>query len=280
MERREFRRSMTLSNQLSSVNSSNLRDLLKVRDDDDNDDGGETLDPAIPGDKPVSEGGRTLLDIIREEQNAVAAGGANITNWRSFKDRLRLRRAGAAFTTSATPISDPDLISSVHSNPNPNPNPTRNRLLPHSLSIRPASDEVTPLPGFPAAPVVGDESSPASEAEEQPVRVSLMALLEQTDRQWSSGGIGDDDEFAADATAETSAAAAEEEEEGGEEEEEDTGAGGGMYHVCCVCMVRHKGAAFIPCGHTFCRLCSRELWVSRGNCPLCNGFILEILDIF
>ncbi|TVU36047.1 hypothetical protein EJB05_17958, partial [Eragrostis curvula] len=53
-----------------------------------------------------------------------------------------------------------------------------------------------------------------------------------------------------------------------------------MVHVCCVCVVRHKGAAFIPCGHTFCRLCSRELWVSRSNCPLCNGFIQEILDIF
>ncbi|XP_004499519.1 uncharacterized protein [Cicer arietinum] len=49
---------------------------------------------------------------------------------------------------------------------------------------------------------------------------------------------------------------------------------------CCVCMVRHKGAAFIPCGHTFCRMCSREIWVSRGNCPLCNNSILEILDIF
>ncbi|KAI6670634.1 hypothetical protein NL676_005519 [Syzygium grande] len=29
-----------------------------------------------------------------------------------------------------------------------------------------------------------------------------------------------------------------------------------------------------------CRLCSRELWVSRGNCPLRNNFIMEILDIF
>ncbi|CAN1842000.1 hypothetical protein LINPERHAP1_LOCUS36700 [Linum perenne] len=36
-------------------------------------------------------------------------------------------------------------------------------------------------------------------------------------------------------------------------------------------MVRHKGAALIPCGHTFCRLCSRELWVQRGNCPLNNN---------
>ncbi|XP_042029243.1 E3 ubiquitin-protein ligase COP1-like [Salvia splendens] len=50
--------------------------------------------------------------------------------------------------------------------------------------------------------------------------------------------------------------------------------------VCCVCMGRRKGAAFIPCGHTFCRVCSRELWVNRGSCPLCNRFIHEILDIY
>jgi hypothetical protein len=50
--------------------------------------------------------------------------------------------------------------------------------------------------------------------------------------------------------------------------------------VCCVCMERSKGAAFIPCGHTFCRVCSREMWVNRGSCPLCNRSILEILDIF
>ncbi|KAF7840582.1 death-associated inhibitor of apoptosis 1 [Senna tora] len=50
--------------------------------------------------------------------------------------------------------------------------------------------------------------------------------------------------------------------------------------VCCVCMGRKKGAAFIPCGHTFCRVCSRELWLNRGSCPLCNRSIIEILDIF
>lgn len=73
----------------------------------------------------------------------------------------------------------------------------------------------------------------------------------------------------------------EEAEEEEEEEEEVVEVGrGGAEHNCCVCMVRHKGAAFIPCGHTFCRLCSRELMVCRGNCPLCNRFILEILDIF
>ncbi|XP_065020360.1 uncharacterized protein LOC135645663 [Musa acuminata AAA Group] len=107
------------------------------------------------------------------------------------------------------------------------------------------------------------------EGGEQPARMSLMALL---DMQW--GGSGKE------------GLEAEEEEEEDEEEEEEVaeeegeGAGDGMLYVCCVCMVRHKGAAFIPCGHTFCRLCSRELWVSRGNCPLCNGYILEILDIF
>lgn len=59
-----------------------------------------------------------------------------------------------------------------------------------------------------------------------------------------------------------------------------TGGGGGSDQLCCVCMENSKGAAFIPCGHTFCRVCSRELWISRGSCPVCNRSILEVLDIF
>lgn len=50
--------------------------------------------------------------------------------------------------------------------------------------------------------------------------------------------------------------------------------------VCCVCMMKRKGAAFIPCGHTFCRGCARQVWVFRGTCPLCNGNIHEILHIY
>ncbi|CAK9184087.1 unnamed protein product [Ilex paraguariensis] len=50
--------------------------------------------------------------------------------------------------------------------------------------------------------------------------------------------------------------------------------------LCCVCMERNKGAAFIPCGHTYCRVCSGELWLNRGSCPLCNRKINQILDIF
>lgn len=79
-----------------------------------------------------------------------------------------------------------------------------------------------------------------------PWRVSLMRLLEETE----------------------------------EVEEEKGGGAVGNDSLCCVCMGRNKGAAFIPCGHTFCRVCSRELWLNRGSCPLCNRNILEILDIF
>ncbi|CAA6664088.1 unnamed protein product [Spirodela intermedia] len=85
-----------------------------------------------------------------------------------------------------------------------------------------------------------------------------MALLEQADKHGGGAALLEE----------------------GEEEEREVGGGGRTGTKCCVCMVREKGAAFIPCGHTFCRLCSRELWISRGNCPLCNGLILEILDIF
>ncbi|OAY72074.1 hypothetical protein ACMD2_09919 [Ananas comosus] len=324
---RDLRRSVTLSDQLaagysSSSSSNNLRDLLKVRDDDDNNEvrhlgrrasvagDGSTLASAIAAEKAgVSDGGaaggRTLLDIIREEQGGASAADADA-------DRLRIGRTGAAaFASSATaaPISDPELVPSLRANPNPSPalasasplplhppfsaaaqepsapggeepdadspvgapaNPSSTALF-RSFSIRPPAGGEEEAESPPPPPV-------AAEEEEQPVRVSLMALLEQTDRQWA-GGDGAEGESPVTATA--LAAAAEGEEEAEEEDGGDDGdAKGGMYHVCCVCMVRHKGAAFIPCGHTFCRLCSRELWVSRGNCPLCNGFILEILDIF
>ncbi|CAH9059153.1 unnamed protein product [Cuscuta europaea] len=67
-------------------------------------------------------------------------------------------------------------------------------------------------------------------------------------------------------------------------EETDGGDAGEMQvgsdSMCCVCMGRTKGAAFIPCGHTFCRVCSTELRLNRGCCPVCNTLILEILHIY
>ncbi|CAN6479169.1 unnamed protein product [Victoria cruziana] len=97
-----------------------------------------------------------------------------------------------------------------------------------------------------------------TESGQPPFRVSLMALLEQE----HEGGNGND-----------SNNSKKKKGTGGGEEWPGSG-------CCCVCMSREKGAAFIPCGHTFCRLCSRELWLNRGSCPLCNRQILEILDIF
>ena len=49
---------------------------------------------------------------------------------------------------------------------------------------------------------------------------------------------------------------------------------------CCVCMVGRRGAALIPCGHTFCRSCSKQLFAERGACPLCNNLIVQVLHIF
>ncbi|KAL9228320.1 hypothetical protein vseg_003913 [Gypsophila vaccaria] len=113
----------------------------------------------------------------------------------------------------------------------------------------------------------GEEEPTFGTKGNQPLRVSLMDLIEETDRQAGVSGtkylLGDDGE--------------DQEEEEEVEMEKETGK---REYSCCVCMVRHKGAAFIPCGHTFCRLCSRELFVQRGNCPLCNNYISEILDIF
>lgn len=120
-----------------------------------------------------------------------------------------------------------------------------------------------------------EAAAAAAEAEEEAgrgqVTMSLMDLLEETDREMGLEGsryiLSDDDEE-------------DDDEEGGVDEDEDVVGGGSMEHTCCICMVRHKGAALMPCGHTFCRMCSRELMVSKGNCPICNNFILEILDIF
>ncbi|XP_023554798.1 uncharacterized protein DDB_G0283697 [Cucurbita pepo subsp. pepo] len=112
-----------------------------------------------------------------------------------------------------------------------------------------------------------EENSPSSE----PVRISLMDLLHETDKEMGFGGstygMGFGEDFFDD-----------DDDDEDYDEDEDDGHGGEF--TCCVCMVKHKNAALAPCGHTFCRLCSKEFMVSRGNCPTCSDFILEILDAF
>ncbi|XP_022963650.1 NAD-dependent protein deacetylase HST1-like [Cucurbita moschata] len=113
-----------------------------------------------------------------------------------------------------------------------------------------------------------EENSPSSE----PVRISLMDLLHETDKEMGFGGsnygMGFGEDFFDD------------DDDDDEDYYEDEDDGHGREFTCCVCMVKHKNAALAPCGHTFCRLCSKEFMVSRGNCPTCSDFILEILDAF
>ncbi|MED6138308.1 hypothetical protein PIB30_073103 [Stylosanthes scabra] len=106
------------------------------------------------------------------------------------------------------------------------------------------------------------------EGDAQPAMMSLMDLLEETDREMGFEGsryiLSDDEDF----------------DEDEEDEDGDGVCGNDMEYTCSVCMVRHKANAISRCGHSYCRMCSRELMVAKGNCPLCNNFVVEILHIF
>ncbi|ESQ49320.1 hypothetical protein EUTSA_v10021010mg [Eutrema salsugineum] len=114
-----------------------------------------------------------------------------------------------------------------------------------------------------------EKNSSAAPAPKQ--TMSLMDLLEETDRQMGLTGsryaMDEEDEYEED-----------EEDENYEEEEEDGHEGGEV--SCCVCQVKVKGATNTPCGHTFCKLCSKELMAQKGHCPVCSSFVLEFLEIF
>jgi hypothetical protein len=279
MDRRpELRRSMTLAEQLATPDPA-IREFLKIPDDDSH-----------------------------YHPDAHAAGGRG---WKPLRDRLRLRRAANAWTTPSPqkPAAADGALktgggSSTRSNKYIYAPGEATAAFSRTTSLRQtptfsrvASTRVGPTSSVigradRAAPVVvhdahdDDEEEDEEEDEEDDeggndqdeapaAQMSLMALLEQTD-SWD-----DEDEEEDEAGAGGGKNALQQIGGGGDDDEDDgEGREEEMVHVCCVCMVRHKGAAFIPCGHTFCRLCSRELWVSRGNCPLCNGFIQEILDIF
>ncbi|KAL6208950.1 hypothetical protein ACLB2K_019893 [Fragaria x ananassa] len=344
----EGRRSLTLLDQMSA--SANGRALAGLSLDDVLTPRAATAaspkqPPPAPA-IPASISGRTLLDIIRDEEPIsykALIGKKDKKPWKTFKDRLRLKKASAAWASSIlVPTSDVSVhrynnnhrhqlqgyshsrarcnsIRCVTPEPQPMAEPGDNANRPSPSFTSPVDDVDSPRRRLETAiseerslsareAVAAQQAAEAAAAEEeaaqgeggegsgasssssekasgetvaeQSVRMSLMDLLEETDRQMGLEGgrytMDDEDEEGEEEEEEeepVAAAAAAEEEQGGEE-------GGGVEYSCCVCMVRHKGSAFIPCGHTFCRMCSRELWVQRGNCPLCNNFILEILDIF
>ncbi|CAH8356457.1 unnamed protein product [Eruca vesicaria subsp. sativa] len=304
----------------------------------------------VPHQTPTPTTTQTLFDIIRDEYHK--EGQKDRTTWQIFREKLRLKRSGSAWTSSLhIPASDihipnpkhPRQNNKVHATPMSDP-PGRGAFT-RGPSIRVASgknhddfaaDVSAPGDGPPSRsfkpqfsrhdsvrehgdgdddkirrhPVVkfvderqmsareavaaqeaaeaeaaaassddeGEEEEDDSEeggAEEKAdaapkQTMSLMDLLEETDRQMGLTGARyamDDEE--------------EEYEEDEEEEEEEDGGGGGEGEVnCCVCQVNFKGATFTPCGHMFCKLCSKELMAQKNHCPVCSSFVLEFLEIF
>ncbi|KAG7578619.1 Zinc finger RING-type [Arabidopsis thaliana x Arabidopsis arenosa] len=199
-----------------------------------------------------SQSNRSLLEVMQREHRHDQSP-RDRTAWKSLREKLRLKRNGSVWISSNsipsldTPIPNRDNVS---------------HQLGFLLSNSNITEEASSVEGRVRLGAVlaeeralsaREEETPA-EREVEPARMSLMELLEENEGQMSLVSVdGEAEEEVAVTAAEIS---------------------------CCVCMVRSKGAAFIPCGHTFCRLCSRELWVQRGNCPLCNTTILEVLDLF
>ncbi|KAF3596827.1 hypothetical protein DY000_02022511 [Brassica cretica] len=204
-----------------------------------------------------NQSNRTLLDVMQREHRHDYSSHRDKTAWKSLREKLRLKRNATVWISSNpipslnTPVlnrdSDSHQLGSLLSN-------SRNeggQSQPESASSGGVTAEGRLQLGAVLAEVTTDM---------QPARMSLMELLDENEGQMSLVEVGGDGEEEERGVVEETVAAAE--------------------ISCCVCMVRSKGAAFIPCGHTFCRLCSRELWVQRGNCPLCNTSISEILDLF
>ncbi|XP_027338224.1 uncharacterized protein LOC113852182 [Abrus precatorius] len=193
---------------------------------------------------------QTILGLLREQMDAVDGGPRRR---RSFKERfgfIAIGCCGATWGFRSTPLTVSD------SEQQPNQQQQQQHLMEtdrgqgsgaHCVGPAPAGASMNLATALAAERQVRGPEEEAGRVPGTPWRVSLMRLLEET--------------------------------EGGDAEEKGGGAVGND-SVCCVCMGRKKGAAFIPCGHTFCRVCSRELWLNRGSCPLCNRSILEILDIF
>ncbi|RDX73838.1 hypothetical protein CR513_46491, partial [Mucuna pruriens] len=191
---------------------------------------------------------RTILGLLTEQMDGVDGGQRRR---RTLKERLRFGCCGATWVFRHTVRDEgrnQQHQQQQQTNAGQDPNPNGPDCVGPSPSPSPSGSGMN-LAAALAAERQFRESHETDaigegEARGTPWRVSLMRLLEETAVEAEKGGaVGNDS-------------------------------------MCCVCMGRKKGAAFIPCGHTFCRVCSRELWLNRGTCPLCNRSILEILDIF
>lgn len=213
----------------------------------------------------------TILALLREKMDGVDSIRRERGRGRSLKERLGLKSMGCCgatwgFRPNTINLSDSEgeeqqqrhlnqerSTSSAQNQPDNETVPVcmnRIPLISSGMNLAAALAAERHLRSAdganPAGPTVINNDhnvGPTGTKRGTPLRVSLMRLLAETEGRDGEEKAGNDS-------------------------------------MCCVCMGRKKGAAFIPCGHTFCRVCSREMWLNRGSCPLCNRSILEILDIF
>ncbi|XP_010496157.1 PREDICTED: death-associated inhibitor of apoptosis 1-like [Camelina sativa] len=200
--------------------------------------------------QPETPQSTTFLDLLRLQMDGL---DRTRRRKRTLKERLGFKRIGCCgptwglrLTTSTTNTREDD-------------EPFDNRLVSGSNHGPVQLNQGMNLAAALAAErnYRTEETVASSSGSLTPLRVSLMRLLEETAERVVVEG---------NETASSSSKV--------------RGGGGGNDSMCCVCMGRKKGAALIPCGHTFCRVCSREVWLNRGSCPLCNRPIIEILDIY
>lgn len=230
---------------------------------------------------PLDE--RSIIDIIRNDKDRPSK-----KNWKTFRDKLRLKRAGKAWTSSINiPQSDINIqnkpnkmmirrgSSRYTSNNDEDQEPDEsdgeaNRQLGQidrqkNTRLLPMETDDTEEEENDNADAdvdhVGGDSKDGNEDDGNDNQMSLMSLLSDA----GSNYIEENHQ---------------EQEHEDEVEDDEGGEGGECAKACCGCKGKHSGAALGPCGHTFCKHCTTELHVSRGNCPTCNSFILEILDIY
>ncbi|CAN6447445.1 unnamed protein product [Victoria cruziana] len=236
---------------MAVIQTFNLRDFLLLPDDNPVRER-RTLGSVLKIDDARGHHGRSLMHNFDSE----GSPNGHRLGWRSFIQCLGFLRASAMpfhTHTGRPPANEVETGALPEASPQVDPVPRTNVSLATALATGMEDPDV--------GPAVGDGS--------EPIRMTLMALLEAAEGEVVMG-------------PESSLAAAMLREwvTSGDKDDAEDGEKDGVGHACSVCMARQRGAAFIPCGHTFCRDCSRELWVSRGSCPRCNIFILEILAIF
>ncbi|KAG9149334.1 hypothetical protein Leryth_003306 [Lithospermum erythrorhizon] len=169
------------------------------------------------GDSGVNGGGGVV------GVDGVVRGGGSTReikrNWRQLRKKMKLGRGLMAIRAPDVAVNRNSLSELLQRNA--------------SVVLDRGSLNLYNAVGNAEGEAAGEGPGESSGGVGEPARMSLMALLGGADSAYIINEMEEDDEV----------------EEEGEEEV------GKLleYNACCVCMVRHKGAAFIPCGHTFCR---------------------------